>query len=400
MPDPAKAGTESPSMRKIYYQTALLLLAVMVFLRYSSDLGQNTLIPFGNELAATIAPKVFIFAMFDQEASNWLAKDSDIQFEHTIVLPGLSRGYDKVYYTADGDICLLIVGTALINAALSTYALTSSPMFDLRKTYFILSGISGVNPKRATIGSVSFAKFAIQMDTQLEWDSREIPSSWITGYAPLEGTAPDSFPGLLHGSEVYELNEKLQQLAISFAKTAKLHDTPAAEELRVPYRNSLNGVYKAALTKPMVLEGDVASSNVFFHGRYICEGVEKLFKIYTSGQADYVMTANEDTAILTALLRAAIQEKVDFGRVILTRAGCNFDREAVDDPPTLPFEMDRGGVAPATRNLYLTGVKIAFGIVKEWEKHFDGGIETKNYVGDVFGSLGREPDFIPKKPSL
>ncbi|KAK6540583.1 hypothetical protein TWF694_009372 [Orbilia ellipsospora] len=288
----------------------------------------------------------------------------------------------------------------VINAALSTYALTSSPMFDLRKTYFILSGISGVNPKRATIGSVSFAKFAIQMDTQLEWDSREIPSSWITGYAPLEGTAPDSFPGLLHGSEVYELNEKLQQLAISFAKTAKLHDTPAAEELRVPYRNSLNGVYKAALTKPMVLEGDVASSNVFFHGRYICEGVEKLFKIYTSGQADYVMTANEDTAILTALLRAAIQEKVDFGRVILTRAGCNFDREAVDDPPTLPFEMDRGGVAPATRNLYLTGVKIAFGIVKEWEKHFDGGIETKNYVGDVFGSLGREPDFIPKKPSL
>ncbi len=122
----------------------------------------------------------------------------------------------------------------------------------------------------------------------------------------------------------------------------------------------------------------------------------KVVKIYTSGQAEYVMTAQEDTAIMTALLRAALQKQVDFSRIILMRAGSNFDRSYTDNKaPLLPFVMDQGVLYPAKRNLYLSGVKVVQGILEEWADTFEDGIEAKNYVGDVFGSLGGTPDFVP-----
>jgi purine nucleoside permease len=52
--------------------------------------------------------------------------------------------------------------------------LVKSPKFDLTKTYFLIAGIAGVNPKVATLGSVAFAKYAIQIALQYEFDAREV----------------------------------------------------------------------------------------------------------------------------------------------------------------------------------------------------------------------------------
>ncbi len=35
------------------------------------------------------------------------------------------------------------------------------------------------------------------------------------------------------------------------------------------------------------------------------------------------------------------------------------------------------------------------GILKEWNSTFEKGIPAENYIGDIFGSLGGEPDFGP-----
>ena len=56
-------------------------------------------------------------------------------------------------------------------------------------------------------------------------------------------------------------------------------------------------------------------------------------KMYTAGKGRYAITAQEDTAILTALLRAALQGKVDFSRILLIQAAANFDREPITDMP-------------------------------------------------------------------
>lgn len=70
---------------------------------------------------------------------------------------------------------------AEINAASTITALTFSPLFDLRKTYFMIAGIAGISPKVATLGSVTFARYAIQVALQYEFDAREIPENFTTG---------------------------------------------------------------------------------------------------------------------------------------------------------------------------------------------------------------------------
>jgi purine nucleoside permease len=147
---------------------------------------------------------------------------------------------------------------------------------------------------------------------------------------------------------------------------------------------------------PSIVAGDVTAGNVFFHGDLLCEGFEKVVKLYTSGKAEYFMTAQEDTAVLAALLRAALQKQLDFSRIILMRAGSNFDRSySSSEPPSIPFVLDHGGFVPACRNLYLTGLKIVEGVLEGWSTRFEKGIEPGNYIGDIFGSLGGVPDFGP-----
>ncbi|KAL2867765.1 purine-nucleoside phosphorylase [Aspergillus lucknowensis] len=344
-----------------------------------------------------IAPKILIVTMFSQEASNWLAEDSALKLDHTIHVPGLSHGYEQVHCTADKSICLMVTGIALVNAALALSALTTSNIFDFSKTYFLLSGIGGVNPKVATIGSVAVAKFAVQVDTQLEFDGREIPSSWTTGYVPMGAPSHDSWPDTIMGNEVFELNDNLRQIAISLSKKATLVDSDDAAKNRALYADSPGGIYDAATTEPDIIEGDVTASNMFFHGRLLGEGFENVVKLYTSGHAQYYMTAMEDTGTLAALFRAALQNRLDFSRIILMRAGSNFDRSySLDEVASLPFVFDHGGFAPACRNLYLSGIKVVEGILDGWSMQFEKGVKADNYVGDIFGSLGGTPDFGPE----
>lgn len=150
---------------------------------------------------------------------------------------------------------------AVVNAALSVSALISSDLFDLSKTYFLVTGIAGVNPRRSTIGSVALPKFAIQVDTQMEFDAREIPTDWHTGYVPLGADSVDSFPKYITGSEIYELSDALRKQAMSFAKNVNLEDSPRAMEYRARFAESPRGIYHAATLGSSVIEGDVLSSN-------------------------------------------------------------------------------------------------------------------------------------------
>lgn len=107
--------------------------------------------------------------------------------------------------------------------------------------------------------------------------------------------------------------------------------------------------------------------------------MEIVTKFYTTGKAEYVMSAQENTAILAALLRATIQGTVDDSRVLITRSGSDFNRQREDAIPKLPFDMDRsGGLEPALRNLHLTDVSIDRGILSGWKDRFEEGLKNEN----------------------
>lgn len=80
----------------------------------------------------------------------------------------------------------------------------------------------------------------------------------------------------------------------------------------------------------------------------------------------------------------------------MTRAGSNFDRPppGVSDWEHLAL-AEQNGFDIAIDNIYNVGIAIVRGLLDGWECTFSRGVETDNYVGDIFGSLGGYPDFGP-----
>jgi purine nucleoside permease len=127
--------------------------------------------------AAVIKPKVFIIDMFGPEGDIWYGIPEFNLLAQNISVIGLSPLYPEAHCTKDGSVCQVITGESEINAATSITSLVRSPKFDLTTTYFFIAGIGGVNPKVATLGSVAFAKYAVQVALEYEFDAREVSLS-------------------------------------------------------------------------------------------------------------------------------------------------------------------------------------------------------------------------------
>ncbi|OAA45881.1 Purine nucleoside permease [Beauveria brongniartii RCEF 3172] len=347
--------------------------------------------------ADIIAPKVMIVSMFAPEAQAWYHN-----FEYSglgnlsaidITSRGLSMLFPSIFCTQDASVCHVTVGEGEINAAASAMALLLSPAFDLRETYFLLGGIAGVNPHRATLGSVAFARYAVQVGLQYEVDPRSAPDDWETGYISYGSNRPRQYPSVVYGSEVFELNAKLRDVAYDLASTATFDDADNARALRAQYAAGS----AAAAAPPSLVKCDVTTSDVYFVGDQLAREFDTTTRIWTNGTGAYCMSAQEDNAILEVLVRgaAALDRLVDFARVVLLRAGANFDRP----PPGVPIRdfMAEAAVQPgqaiAAQNMYSAGVQVVRGIVRGWDETFARGLAPDNYVGDMLGRLGGEPDF-------
>jgi len=287
-------------------------------------------------------------------------------------------------------------GESEINAASTITALVQSPLFDFTKTYFLIGGIAGINPKYGTLGDVAFSKYAIQVALQYEFDAREIPANFTTGYVPQGAYAPDQYPGSIYGTEVFEVNEALRDLAVGFASKALLNDSSAAAAYRAHYTDEGVTIYELATKKPGILTCDTVTSDVYFSGALLGEAFENTTKLFTNGSGTYCMTAQEDNATLEAMIRAAKTKLVDFARIMIMRTASDFDRpypglSVLDNL----FYSDQGGFLPAIENIYLAGTPVVKGILNGWHHTFEAGVQPTNYIGDIFGTLGGIPDFGP-----
>ncbi|KAJ5897199.1 hypothetical protein N7504_007487 [Penicillium tannophilum] len=279
-----------------------------------------------------IAPKVFIVSMFAPEAEIWWNIPEFDILAHNITVPGLSPIYPDVHCTEDFEICQLITGESEINAATTVTSVAFSSLFNLTQTYFFIAGIAGVNPERATLGSATFARYAVQVALQYEIDIRELPSTYKSGYFPLGADFPDQYPTSIYGTEVFEVNDDLRHIAAKFARRGNLTDSTEAKAYRAHY-NTTNGQYKAATLPPSIVECDVATSDVYYSGNILGHAFANTTKLFTNGTGDYCTSAQEDNATLEALMRAAVHKLTDFSRIIVMRTASDFDRPYPDLPP-------------------------------------------------------------------
>ncbi|KAI0339938.1 purine nucleoside permease [Trametopsis cervina] len=338
-----------------------------------------------------IAPKVFIIGMFDTEGAVWYGIPEFNLLGRNISMPGFSPLYPDAHCTLDGSVCQLVTGEGEINAAITLSALVASPTFDLSRTYFLIAGIGGINPKVATIGGVTFARYAVQVGLQFEFDAREIPSDWPTGYLPQGAESPDQYATRIYGTEVFELNDDLRQLAIRMAQTATLYDDADAQAYRALFASQ----YPAAGKPPSVVACDTATSDQFWSGGLLADAMENVTKLFTNGSATYCTTQQEDNATLEALTRGALLGLLDFSRIIVMRTGSNFDRPHAGQDPTDNLFRPTSGFVASILNVHLAGVQVVQGILKDWNSKFAAGIKPSHYVGDILGTLGGTPDFGP-----
>ncbi|KAG4220556.1 hypothetical protein PC116_g30965, partial [Phytophthora cactorum] len=132
---------------------------------------------------------------------------------------------------------------------------------------------------------------------------------------------PDQYPSILYGTEVMEVNENLRDAAAELARRATLADSADSAEYRALYAAS-GKIYEAATGTPSVLKCDSATSDVYYSGNLLSEAFENTTKLLTNQSSiTYCMSAQEDSAVLNALMRAAVWDLVDFSRVILMRTG-------------------------------------------------------------------------------
>ncbi|EJF61526.1 NUP-domain-containing protein [Dichomitus squalens LYAD-421 SS1] len=165
------------------------------------------------ELLSHTTPNVYARYKYTDEANAWTGIPEFNLLARNVTVPGLSRRYPAIHCTASADICQLVTDEGEINAALSTFALIHSPLFNLTQSHFLLANDGGITLKQGTLGSVGFARFSVQVGLQYEIDEREISDGFPTGYVPQGTTAPGQWPLYMYGTEAFELSDALRQRA-------------------------------------------------------------------------------------------------------------------------------------------------------------------------------------------
>lgn len=342
---------------------------------------------------AIFQPKVVVISMFELERDPWL---EELDFVHNITIPGLSPLYPVVHCTTNYSICQMTTGEGEINAAASVSTFLLSPLFDFSTTYFLIAGIAGGEPNHTTMGSVTFAKYAVQVGLQYQVAYQDFITTnpnWTSGYFAYGTDDPWTYPGNVYGTEVFELNEKLRDRAVDLALTAELaNGTEANAKFRKLYNET------AARSLPTVTKCDGLTSDNYFFGNVLGDYFSYYAKLMTNGSAHYCATAQEDNASLEAFTRLDKYGLADFSRVVVMRTISDFARP----PPSLANNtvgffnnVSQGGIGASLDNLVNAGLPFITDVLEHWDDVYESGKKFKptNYVGDIFATLGGKPDF-------
>jgi purine nucleoside permease len=338
-------------MNLIQRAAVAALLASVTFL--STELGAQERIPV----------KVVVVTAFDKELQNWI---TELPLPVTIPFP---QGFEALHYNANLQVLGIVTGIGKAHAAASIMGLGFDLRFDLSHAYWIVAAVAGVDPKKASVASVAWAKFIVDGDLAYQIDAREIPAGWSTGYVPFERNSPYEPPSQAFFSsgvqQVYKLNASLADFAFRLTAKVALPDNANLQRVRAGYHH-----YPNALKAPFVLEGDDLATDTFWHGDLLNAWAENWITYWTAGQGSFVMGEFEDSGVGQALQFLSQVHRADPNRLLVLRGGSNYTVQPKGESPAqfLNGENFSGlsSLQEALSDLYQVGRIVVVELSRNW----------------------------------
>lgn len=309
--------------------------------------------------------KVLVVNMFQGEAAPWIEA---LHADRQIAVPGLPDDYPSVRCNADA-VCQMTTGMGHANAAASLMAVLFSRQFDFRRTWILIAGIAGIDPQRGTIGTVTWARYAVDVGLAHEIDGRELPAGWNEGFFGVLTGSPDAMPDTGYRTEVFRLDEALLQRALALSKDVALGDSAELRAYRQHYPQP------PANAAPGVTVCDTASGDTWWTGERIGEHVRHWVRLMTRGEGVYCTTQQEDNATLESIRRAQRAGLADFARVAILRSGSDFDRPYPGQDVLVGLRTQlalKDAFRIAAGNLVRAGMPLVEDISRHWSRWRDG----------------------------
>ena len=321
---------------------------------------------------APIPVKVVVVAMFERGADSG---DEPGEYQFWVERNKLDRvfefpqGNHHLRMNADGVLGVL-TGVGNTKAAASIMALGTDPRFDLRRAYWLVAGIAGVDPADASLGSAAWAEWVVDGDLAHEIDAREIPRDWKTGYVPLRRSVPYEQPiSRAAEGQVFHLNAGLVNWAFDLTRNVSLMDTEAMQQERRKYPEA------NAQRPPFVLKGDQLAASTFWHGKLLDQWANDWVSYHTGGQGNYVTTAMEDTGTMQSLTFLARAGRVDLNRVLVLRTASDYDQPRPGETAAESLARNKIGsyigFLPALEAAWRVGNTVVAKLLSDWPRYRD-----------------------------
>lgn len=317
-----------------------------------------------------IPVKVVVVSMFETGAITgdapgefqlWVER---LKLDRTFAFP---MGEYELRMNDDG-VLAICTGGGITNAATSIMALGTDPRFDLTHAYWLIAGIAGGDPEDVSLGTAAWAKHVVDGDLLYEIDAREIPKDWPYGLLPLGAKKPnDKADGWSVDTIHFPLNAKLAEWAYALTKDHPVADSEGIAAFRQQFAGLPN-----AVKPPFVTIGDTMSSSTYFHGDLMTKWANDWMKLQAGPDANFMMSAMEDSGTLTALRRLSRVQRVDLDRVLVLRTASNYSEQppGKDAAWSTTAEYPEGG-RPAIEAAYQVGNIVVQKLLGGWDQYRD-----------------------------
>jgi purine nucleoside permease len=257
-------------------------------------------------------------------------------------------------------------------------SLCLDPQLDLRKTYWLINGISGIDPAQGPIGSAVWTANVVDGDALREIDEAEMPAGWPYGLFAIGTSAPNTLPprqttaGGWGGAALtytmnYPLNGRLAAWAWALSKSrTTLPDEPALQAWRAKYTG-----YPLAQRPPQIMMGAALSSARYWHGVKRTQWARDWVRLWTEGKDAFATTAMEPAAYVGSLQRMADQGLVDFSRVMMVRGASNYCLPPPGQNVMSTVGDESTGTLPGFEANYRAGSVIVHELLEHWDRYRD-----------------------------